>query len=116
MSENHEVGDVYELEGHCMVAYPDGTVVTASGSFRFSEPGEFRVIYAEDDMETVVVTDGAGTEPSLVMDADPAHAASADVTGSLSDDDAPEGESDGDDLKSAATGEIASVGTEDDDD
>jgi hypothetical protein len=55
-------GETFQLEGHCMVAYPDGTVVTANGGHVFKEPGEYRVIYADDDTETVTVeASGSGT-------------------------------------------------------
>lgn len=38
------VGEDYALPGPCLVAHPDGTVVTSNVTYRFAEPGKYRVI------------------------------------------------------------------------
>ena len=50
------VGEDYALPGHCLVAHPDGTVVTSSGTYRFTEPGKYRVIPNADPENADEVT------------------------------------------------------------
>jgi hypothetical protein len=47
-SKGRQVGDTYELKGHCLVAYPDGSVVTASRDLTLTQAGKYRVIYNDD--------------------------------------------------------------------
>lgn len=61
-----KVGDTYELKGHCMVEYPDGTVVTASRQLVVNQPGKYKVTYnakpkGSAATETFIVTKGAST-------------------------------------------------------
>jgi hypothetical protein len=48
-SKGRQVGDTYELKGHCLVKYPDGTVVTASRNLTLTQEGKYQVIYNADE-------------------------------------------------------------------
>jgi len=68
--QRHAVGDDVALEGHCMVAFPDGSVVTASRSIKLVMDGDYRLIYP--DREITLTTKPARRGPTKPAGDEPA--------------------------------------------
>lgn len=60
---SYGVGDEIPLEGHAIVAYPDGTVVTTSRVLIPHVEGVYRVIYNDPKKADVEISVGASKKP-----------------------------------------------------